>query len=445
MRTAEIIAVGSELLLGGRTETNSVFLAGLLAEQGIQVRWKTVVGDSLDDVGDAVAKAAARAKIVFVTGGLGPTVDDVTREAVARVTRKPLRLCPQAWRVIKTRMKLAGRAVSDNQRRQAFLPEGAQLLRNSVGTAPGFFLKWKRAGVFCLPGVSHEARTTFSESGLPILRRERLLGARAEFRTIHTFGLAEAEVDRRMRGIIPPDDPIRLGLLASALGVSVSLTWVPRKEPRNRATSEGVAARSHASLDDLGKKVDTIVSVLGDHVFATNGRGMEEVVGQSLQAQGFTVALAESCTGGLIGHRLTEVAGSSAYVDRGVTCYSNQSKIELLGVPSSVLKQYGAVSGPVAKAMAEGIRSGSGVDVGLSVTGIAGPGGGTRSKPVGLVYVGLSVPRQSLTKAFRFHGDRKTVKLRASQAALDVLRRWLDNLPVEDLPVPRQADGRTGK
>lgn len=445
MRTAEIIAVGSELLLGGRTETNSVFLAELLAEQGIQVRWKTVVGDSLDDVGDAVAKAAARAKIVFITGGLGPTVDDVTREAVARVTRKPLRLCPQAWRAIKTRMKLAGRAVSDNQRRQAFLPEGAQLLRNSVGTAPGFFLKWKRAGVFCLPGVSHEARTTFSESGLPILRRERLLGARAEFRTIHTFGLAEGEIDRRIGGIIPPDDPIRLGLLASALGVSVSLTWVPRKEPRNRATSEGVAARSHASLDDLGKKVDTIVSVLGDHVFATNGRGMEEVVGQSLQAQGFTVALAESCTGGLIGHRLTEVAGSSAYVDRGVTCYSNQSKIELLGVPSSVLKQYGAVSGPVAKAMAEGIRSGSGVDVGLSVTGIAGPGGGTRSKPVGLVYVGLSVPRQSLTKAFRFHGDRKTVKLRASQAALDVLRRWLFNMPVEDLPVPRQADGRTGR
>lgn len=445
MRTAEIIAVGSELLLGGRTETNSVFLAELLAEQGIQVRWKTVVGDSLDDVGDAVARAAARAKIVFVTGGLGPTVDDVTREAVARVTRKPLRLCPQAWRAIKTRMKLAGRAVSDNQRRQAFLPEGAQLLRNSVGTAPGFFLKWKRAGVFCLPGVSHEARTTFSESGLPILRRERLLGARAEFRTIHTFGLAEAEVDRRMRGIIPPDDPIRLGLLASALGVSVSLTWVPRKEPRKRATSDGMAARSHASLDDLGKKVDTIVSVLGDHVFATDGRGMEEVVGQSLQAQGFTVALAESCTGGLIGHRLTEVAGSSAYVDRGVTCYSNQSKIELLGVPSSVLKQYGAVSGPVAKAMAEGIRSGSGVDVGLSVTGIAGPGGGTRSKPVGLVYVGLSVPRQSLTKAFRFHGDRKTVKLRASQAALDVLRRWLFNMPVEDLPVPRQADGRTGR
>ena len=439
MSTAEIIAVGSELLLGGRTETNSVFLARLLAEQGIRVRWKTVVGDSLDDVGDAVAKAVARAKIVFVTGGLGPTVDDVTREAVARVTRKPLRLCPQAWRAIKTRMKLAGRAVSENQRRQAFLPEGAQLLRNTVGTAPGFFLKWKRAGVFCIPGVSHEARTMFSESVLPILQRERWLGTPAEIRIIHTFGLAEGDVDRRIEGIIPPDDPIRLGLLASALGVSVSLTWFPPKESRKRATSDGVSAQSHASLDDPEEKVDKVVRVLGNYVFATNGRGMEEVVGQSLRARGLTVALAESCTGGLIGHRLTEVAGSSAYVDRGVTCYSNQSKIEVLGVPSSILKKYGAVSGPVAKAMAEGIRSRSGVDVGLSVTGVAGPGGGTRSKPVGLVYVGLSAPRQSVTTAFRFHGDRKTIKLRASQAALDVLRRWLDNLPVEDLSVPRQA------
>ncbi len=439
MSTAEIIAVGSELLLGGRTETNSVFLAGLLAEQGIRVRWKTVVGDSLDDVGDAVAQAAARAKIVFVTGGLGPTVDDVTREAVARVTRKPLRLYPQAWRAIRTRMKLAGRAVSENQRRQAFLPEGAQLLRNAVGTAPGFFLKWKRAGVFCIPGVSHEARTMFSESVLPILQRERWLGTPAETRIIHTFGLAEGDIDRRIEGIILPDDPIRLGLLASALGVSVSLTWFPPKKPRKRATSDDAAAQSHASLDDPEKKVDKVVRVLGNYVFATNGRGMEDVVGQSLRAQGLTIALAESCTGGLIGHRLTEVAGSSAYVDRGVTCYSNQSKIEVLGVPSSILKKYGAVSGPVAKAMAEGIRSRSGVDVGLSVTGVAGPGGGTRSKPVGLVYVGLSAPRQSVTTAFRFHGDRKTIKLRASQAALDVLRRWLDNLPVEDLSVPRQA------
>ncbi len=445
MSTAEIIAVGSELLLGGRTETNSVFLAELLAEQGIQVRWKTVVGDSLDDVGDAVARAAARATIVFVTGGLGPTVDDVTREAVARATQKPLRLCPQAWRVIKTRMKLAGRVVSENQRRQAFLPEGAQRLRNAVGTAPGFFLKWKRAGVFCLPGVSHEARTMFNESVLPILQRARWLGAPAEIRTIHTFGLVEGEIDRRIGGIIPPDDPIRLGLLASALGVSVSLTWFPQKELRKRATSDDVAAKSHASLDDPGKKVDKIVSVLGDYVFATNGRGMEEVVGQSLRAQGLTIALAESCTGGLIGHRLTEVAGSSAYVDRGVVCYSNQSKIELLGVSSSVLKKYGAVSGPVAKAMAQGIRSRSGADVGLSVTGVAGPGGGTRSKPVGLVYVGLSTPRRSVTTAFRFHGDRKTIKLRASQAALNVLRRWLSNLPVEDRPVPRQADGQTGR
>ena len=206
-----------------------------------------------------------------------------------------------------------------------------------------------------------------------------------------------------------------------------------------------MAAKSHASLDDPEKKVDKIVSVLGDYVLRHNGRGMEEVVGQIAPGTRLTIALAESCTGGLIGHRLTEVAGVPPTWTGGSCVYSNQSKIELLGVSSSGPEKYGAVSGPVAKAMAQGIRSRSDADVGLSVTGVAGPVGGTRSKPVGLVYVGLSTPRRSVTTAFRFHGDRKTIKLRASQAALDVLRRWLDNLPLEDRPVPRQADGQTGR
>lgn len=264
----------------------------------------------------------------------------------------------------------------------------------------------------------------FTESVLPILERERLLGVPAEIRTIHTFGLIEAEIDNRIQGIIPPGSPIRLSLLASALGVSVSLTVFPEKTLNPGGVGEGVSA-----LNDVTAK---IVETLGHHVFAVNGQRMEEVVGQALRAKGLTIALAESCTGGLIGHRFTEVAGSSAYVDRGVVCYSNRAKTALLGVPESVLKKYGAVSGLVAKAMAQGIRSRSLVDVGLSVTGVAGPGGGTRYKPVGLVYVGLSTPRKSFTKAFRFHGDRKTIKLRASQAALDVLRRWLCNLPLDE-------------
>ena len=420
MTTAEIIAVGSELLLGGRVDTNSLFLSESLAEHGIEVRFKSVVGDDIEDIGVAVTNAVKRVKLVLITGGLGPTVDDVTREAVARVIGKPLRLRPLALESIKTRLQSAGRPVTENQRRQAFLPTGAVLLRNPAGIAPGFVVKWKRCRIVCLPGVSHEVRRMWTESLLPVLRREGFLSSAIQTRTIHTFGLLESEIDSRVRGIIPAVSPFRLGLLASPLGVSVSLT-------RSETTERGQARKKHAkqsapSLDDV---MNDVIARLGQHVFSIDGQTMEEVVGRHLRARRFTIALAESCTGGLIAHRLTQVPGSSVYVDRGVVSYDNRAKIELLGVSQSLLKKHGAVSAEVAKAMAQGIRTKSKVDVGLSVTGIAGPGGGSAHKPVGLVYVGLATSTGTSTKAFRFHGERETIKLRSSQAALDVLRRWL--------------------
>ena len=420
MTTAEIIAVGSELLLGGRVDTNSLFLSEALAEHGIIVRFKSVVGDDVDDIGVAVSNASRRVKLVLVTGGLGPTVDDVTREAVARITGHPLRLRPRALESITMRLQSAGRPVTENQRWQAFLPTGAVLLRNPAGTAPGFAVQWKRCHIFCLPGVSHEVRRVWTESILPILRREGLMSSAIETRTIHTFGLLEGEIDNRLRGIIPAASPFRLGLLASPLGVSVSLTRSERIERRRAGNRAPI--KSKTSLDNL---MDGVIARLGQSVFSVAGQTMEEVVGKQLLDRGFTIALAESCTGGLIAHRLTQVPGSSAYVERSVVCYSNRVKIELLGVSESLLKRYGAVSAQVAKAMAQGIRTRSKVDVGLSVTGIAGPGGGTEDKPVGLVYVGLATAKKSFTKEFRFHGERATIKLRSSQGALDVLRRWL--------------------
>ena len=363
MTTAEIIAVGSELLIGGRVDTNSLFLSEMLAEQGIEVRFKSVVGDDVADIGAAVTNAARRAKVVLMTGGLGPTVDDVTREAVARITGMPLRLRPQALKSIKTRLQSAGRTVSESQRRQAFLPAGAILLRNPAGIAPGFAVKWKRCRIFCLPGVSHEVRRTWTESLLPLLRREGLSSPAIETRTIYTFGLLEGEVENRIKEVIPPAGLFRLGLLASPLGVSVSLTRPGQRKGRKA----GKGSQSHASLESL---LDSVIARLGQHVFSIDGRTMEEVVGQRLLSQGLTLASAESCTGGLIAHRLTQVPGSSAYVDRGVVCYDNRAKIELLGVSESLLKRHGAVSAPVAKAMAQGIRTRSKVDVGLSVTRI---------------------------------------------------------------------------
>jgi len=420
MTTAEIIAVGSELLLGGRVDTNSLFLSESLAEHGIEVRFKSVVGDDVEDIGTAVMNAAKRVKLVLITGGLGPTVDDVTREAVARVTGKPLRLRPHALDSITARLQSAGRSVTANQRRQAFLPTGAMLLHNAAGVAPGFAVQWKRCWVFCLPGVSHEVRRMWTESLLPVLRQDGLLSPAIETRTIHTFGLLEGEINDRIAGIIPAAGSFRLGLLASPLGVSVSLTRSQTIE--RRQTGKGRAVKSGPSLDNL---MDDVIAELGPHVFSIDGQTMEEVVGRHLRDRGFTLAVAESCTGGLITHRLTRVAGSSAYVDRGVVCYDNRAKIELLGVSESLLKKYGAVSAQVAKAMAQGIRTRSKVDVGLSVTGIAGPGGGTTHKPVGLIYVGLATSEGTSTQVFRFHGERDAITLRASQAALDVLRHWL--------------------
>ncbi len=420
MTTAEIIAVGSELLLGGRVDTNSLFLSESLAEHGIEVRFKSVVGDDVEDIGAAVTNAARRVKLVLMTGGLGPTVDDVTREAVAQVTGYPLRLRPRALKSITTRLQSAGRSVTANQRRQALLPAGAILLRNTGGIAPGFAVQWKRCRIICLPGVSHEVRRIWMESLLPVLRRDGLLSSAIETRTIHAFGLLEGEINDRISGLLPATGPFRLGLLASPLGVSVSLTR--SKSIENRQAGKRNPVQSTPSLDSL---MNDVIAELGQFVFSVDGQTMEEVVGRHLRDRGLTLAVAESCTGGLIAHRLTRVAGSSAYVDRGVVCYANQAKIELLEVSESLLKKHGAVSAQVAKAMAQGVRTGSKVDVGLSVTGIAGPGGGTARKPVGLVYVGLATSKGTSTTAFRFYGERDAITLRASQAALDVLRRWL--------------------
>ncbi len=433
MITAAIIAVGSELLPGGRADTNSLFLAEWLAGHGIEVRFKFVVGDDVADVGVAVAHAAEQARLVLITGGLGPTVDDVTREAVAAVTGKPLRLRPQALNAIKARLQSAARPVSANQRRQALLPAGSSLLHNLAGTAPGFALRWKRCRIVCLPGVSHETRRMLT-AVLPVLRRDGLPGPAMQTRTIHTVGLPEGEIDTRLRGIAPAGGPVRLGLQASALGVSVSLTSVQSAKIRRNA---GRAARSETvravtSRVAFQHVVEAVIGALGHHVVSDNGQPMEMVVGRRLRERGFTLAVAESCTGGLIGHRLTSVAGSSAYVDRGVVCYSNGAKRDLLGVTEAALKRHGTVSAQVARAMAEGIRTRSQADIGLSVTGVAGPTGGTARKPVGMVYVGLATPKQSLTRQFRFHGDRHTITLRSSQGALDVLRRWLYDLPIDD-------------
>jgi nicotinamide-nucleotide amidase len=416
MRTGEIMAIGSELL-EGRPETNSLFLTAQLEVLGVDVRFKSVVGDDEKDIARALDVARRRADVVILTGGLGPTTDDCTRQAVAHATGKLLRRNAGALADMTRRLAAWGRKPSPAQLRQALIPAGAAVLRNPVGSAPGFMLSWRRCLIAALPGVPAEARQMFAAAVAPRIRAlapARAPRARIERRLLHTFGLGEAEVDERLKDCVD-GRAVRLGLRASPLGVTVALS----------SNSSVTSSRA------LAQAVRQAKQRLGRSIYAEGEGTMEQVVGRQLTARRLTLALAESCTGGLIGHRLTQVPGSSAYLERAAVCYSNRAKREWLGVPARVIQRVGAVSAETAEAMARGIRRKSRTAIGLSVTGIAGPGGGTPKKPVGLVYAGLNVRsgrgrEVSQVKEFRFYGTRDMIKLRASQAALDLLRQWLE-------------------
>lgn len=414
---AEIIAIGSELLAAGRIDSNSLFIADQLGRLGVAVRFKTVVGDAQQDIVEVIRQAARRVGIVIMTGGLGPTMDDCTREAVAEATRSRLTRRKEAKDMVVARLAQWGRTPSSMQMRQTMVPAGAAVLANPVGSAPGFCLEWKQVLLAALPGVPREMEPMVTDGVLPIIQaRLKTVGplpmpiVRQVF---HTVGLPEADIDAKLKGLIPQAAPIDLGLLASPASVLVSLT-----------TQAGHIEATGADI--LAPYANEIRIRLREWLFAEGADTMEEVVGRALTEQGLTLAVAESCTGGLIGHRLTQVPGSSSYLDRIAVCYSNRAKTEMLGVPADLVARHGAVSAEVAAAMACGVRERSHVSVGLAVTGIAGPGGATETKSVGLVYIGLDGGAgRPATKEYRFSGDRSVVKQRAAQAALDLLRRWL--------------------
>lgn len=426
--TGGIIAVGSELLLGGYPETNSVFLAEGLATCGVRVRWKMVVGDGIPEITEALRTAVRSAEVIVVTGGLGSTIDDCTREAVARVTGCPLRKRLPLVKALAARYGLSPRSSTAAVFRQGWVPQGAKVLENPAGSAPGFVMTWKGRLLIVLPGVPREARMMFEERVAPLLRARYKNTEVLERHAFHTFGLPELDIQECLHDVIAQSPDIRFAFLPSPLGVSVLLTrWKTDHDRReHRGRSSGSAAQKAKNEDgSMERAVRAVRSRLGDAIYAEGSHTMEEVVGLELVSRSLTLAVAESCTGGLIGHRLTDVPGSSRYVDRVLVTYSNRAKCELLGVSDQLLKQYGAVSAQAAEAMAKGVRERSRSDVGLSVTGIAGPGGGSSKKPVGLVFVGVDGIRGCVIREFRFSGDRQTVKLRASQGALDHLRRYL--------------------
>ena len=406
---AEIIAVGSELLSQARLETNSVFITRKLKEFGLRVMRKFVVEDRGEEIRGALESAMRGSEVVILTGGLGPTHDDITREVVSKVLGRELALDPQLLEGLKSRYQRVGLKMTDNNLRQARVPEGAESMENPNGTAPGIFLREGKTLLFLLPGPPREMKPMMVQV-MDLIGRYKEL-TRPCHRQLKVASETESGVDSAIGSIYTSYSSIETTILSSPGMIELMFYW------------KGEANQQRAE-DQLGKLVTRVREKLGDSIFTDQEEDLEQVVGRMLREKGKTVATAESCTGGLLGKMLTDVPGSSDYYRGGVICYNNDLKADLVGVNETTLERFGAVSEQVAAQMAVGIRESAGADVGLSVTGIAGPGGGTAEKPIGLVFVGLSSD-QVRVKKMNLGGPREAIRLRASRFALDWLRRSL--------------------
>jgi nicotinamide-nucleotide amidase len=408
MLHAEIIAIGSELLTPYRTDTNSLWLTERLNSIGIEVKFKSVVGDDESVLEEAIRDAMRRSEIIISTGGLGPTEDDITKKVFARVLKRRMVLNEAMLARIQERFARRGVKMPEINSRQALIPEQALALENNNGTAPGILMTEGKCTVVLLPGPPREMKPMFDEQVMPKLR-ERAGDVFLVRRTLRIFGLTESGVDELAAPIYRNYKNPTTTILFGKGQIELHLTA--------QASSEKEAGKL---LDELSGQLE---NVLGEHVFSVREETLEQVVGELLKFKGYTLATAESCTGGRLAGRITDVPGSSEYFREGVVAYSNDAKVNLLGVPGKLIQEYGAVSPEVAEAMAIGIRRRAHSTVGVGITGIAGPGGGTVAKPVGLVYIGLADEVQSSSRKFIFPGDRQFIRTLAVNAALDMIRR----------------------
>jgi nicotinamide-nucleotide amidase len=411
---AAIIAVGSELLATSRMDTNSLYISGVLNELGIAVAYKTVVGDHREELAAQIGHALNRHPILILTGGLGPTDDDLTREVVAAHFGLPMHEDSAIVAAMQKRFAARGWRMPEVNRRQAQVPEGAVVLANPNGTAPGLWIERDGVHVAMLPGPPREMKPMMD--GEVRKRLSPLAGAvRLLRRQIRIAGRGESAVEEMVQPVysrwLEQVPPIETTILASVGQVELHLSL---------RTSD--YSRGNEALDSA---VAQIESVMGPDVVSTLGASLEAVVGDLLKARGWRIAMGESCTGGLATTLLTDVAGSSAYVDRTIVAYSNDAKTELLGVPAALIDAHGAVSEPVAEAMARGARDLSRVDIGVGITGVAGPGGGTPEKPVGTVCIAAVASPAMRVRTFRFPGGRDMVRSLSATAALDMVRRML--------------------
>jgi nicotinamide-nucleotide amidase len=411
---AEIIAIGSELLTPFRQDTNSLFLTERLNQLGIEVIFKTVVGDNPQNLTQAVSLALARADIVICMGGLGPTEDDLTRECVAKALGLPIRRDPQVVTMLEQRFASRGWKMVANNLKQADVISGGVVLPNANGTAPGQWISGKYDEqdkiILLLPGPPFELKALFDEQCMQRLRA-KVPPQFIATRELKITGMGESQCDARVAPIYTTFSDVQTTILAGAGEIQLHL--------KSRAASLETAQQR---VDGLAEKLE---EELGDAVFSDNGESLEQIVGYFLQMRSATLAVAESCTGGLLSERITSVSGSSRYFLGGAVVYSNELKTDLADVPAAMIERHGAVSAEVAKALAEGIRYRCGATLGVGITGIAGPNGGSPEKPVGLVFHALAAGTGTEVVERKWPGDRARIRRFATQQALDMVRRKL--------------------
>lgn len=407
---AEIISVGTELLLGHITDTNATFICERLAEQGVDVYFRATAGDNQPRIVEAIRLALSRADIVVISGGLGPTSDDLTKEAIAEALGVGVYRDAEAERTIRGFFQRLGAPMVESNLKQADIPIGGHAIPNGCGTAPGIFVESEGRLIFAVPGVPREMVAMIEGWVIPELKRRGRAGDWViRSRTLRLAGIGESSAAARVQDLLTAQSNPTIAPLAGSGEVKLRIT------------------AKCATWDEAGERIteleQRVRERLGDRIFGVDEESLEQALVALLLGRGLTLGTAESCSGGLIGSRITDVSGSSGCYAGGVVSYSNEAKARLLGVREDLLEEHGAVSEPVAREMAAGVRRLLGTDLGVSATGIAGPSGATAEKPVGLVYIAVALGETVAVEEHRFTDDRLTNKLRTSQAALDLVRR----------------------
>jgi len=424
---AEVLTIGDELLRGEIIDSNKSFLSDRLLGLDIETRFHASVRDDPPDMIDAFQRAAARSDIVLVSGGLGPTRDDLTAEVLAQAFGRKLVLDAEALAGIRAFFAAVGREMTENNASQAHFPEGAEVLPNPIGTAPGFLVEEQGTLFFCMPGVPREMTRMMDEQVLPrIAARQGESTGVVRATLLRTFGMGESTLDAELSDLARSGDV--------SLGFRTSFPDNYLRPVARAATAEEAEAR-------LGAVCSAIRERLGALVYGEGDATLEQVAGELLRARGRTLAVAESCTGGLIAEKLTDVPGASQYLLGGVVAYANAAKRDLLGVSEALLEEHGAVSEPVVRAMAEGVRARFGADLGVATTGISGPDGGSDEKPVGLVHLALSDGDHTHADHFVFPLDRTRHRQLTAQVAIDWVRRAMLGVPLVGPSLLRRAGG----